>query len=75
MMKRGMMALLLVGLALIVAFVACSGRGVSTSRSGCGGCGLGCAACTACIAAGCALSCARGLSGTLQTDSAGSLYH
>ncbi len=47
-MKRGFLALLIVTLALIVAFVSCGGRYTSENRgcSGCGSCALGCAACT-----------------------------
>lgn len=58
-MKRGFLALLTVGILLIAALVACSGR-YASERSGCSGCGscalgcaactLGCAACTACSA-------------------------
>ena len=62
-MKRGFLALLTVSLALIVAFVACSGS-VRSERSGCSACSLGCVACTACAAYGCARSCANGMSGT-----------
>lgn len=73
-MKKGFMTLLIFTLILITAFVACSGNArYSNNRSGCGG--LGCAACTACIAAGCALSCARGLFDTAQDVYTGVDYH
>ena len=74
-MKKGFLTLLIVVLALITIFVACSGDAHASNRSGCGGCGLGCAACTACVAAGCALSCARGLFDTAQTGYTGIDYH
>lgn len=64
-MKRGLFALLLISLALIVAFVACSGKGYTSERSGCSACSLGCVACTACTACA-AFSCARGLLGNTQ---------
>ena len=63
-MKRGFLALLIICLALITAFVACGGRYASEGSgcSGCGACTLGCVACTlgcaACTACSQADSCA-----------------
>ena len=73
-MKRGFLALLIVVLALITALVACGGR-YPSERSGCSGCGSCALGCAACVAADCALSCARGLFDTAQTGYTGIDYH
>jgi hypothetical protein len=68
-MKRGYLALLIVCLALLTAFVACGGRSSEgRTLSTCGACSLGCAACTVGCAACTACSAVNDCVGCVMTD-------